>query len=272
MVADYEERQERRRQRLEAKADRLALESDQALGRAHAIMDMIPLGQPILVGHHSEGRARRDQRRIHDGIRKGVDLSKQAARASAAADAVGTAGISSDDPTAIDQLRAKLARCETDQAEWKRINGLVRAARKAHSDDRAKVADYLIANGVSAAITSNAAKPDFCGRWGIPNYALENNSAEIRRIKKRIAALDAAATVETTSEAVGVVRLVRNAEENRLQLIFPGKPAAAIIAELKSAGFRWSPMQGAWQRHLSNAAEYYGRRIAAKASNDDAAD
>ena len=172
----------------------------------------------------------------------------------------------------LGQLRARLAECEAAQNEWKRINGLVRAARKAHGDDSAKVAAYLTDHGINAALTRNLAQPDFCGRWGVPDYALKNNNAEIRRLKERISALEAAATIDATSEAVGVVRLVRTAEENRLQMIFPGKPASSIIAELKSAGFRWSPMQGAWQRHLSNAAEYYGRRIAAKASNDDAAD
>jgi hypothetical protein len=34
---------------------------------------MIPFGQPILVGHHSEGRARRDQGRIESGMRAGVE-------------------------------------------------------------------------------------------------------------------------------------------------------------------------------------------------------
>jgi predicted RNA methylase len=37
-----------------------------------AIADNIPLGQPILVGHHSEKRARRDAARIENGMRKAV--------------------------------------------------------------------------------------------------------------------------------------------------------------------------------------------------------
>jgi len=36
-------------------------------------MDGIPLGQPILVGHHSERRARRDAERIDNGIRRMVE-------------------------------------------------------------------------------------------------------------------------------------------------------------------------------------------------------
>ncbi len=52
------------------------------------------------------------------------------------------------------------------------------------------------------------------------------------------------------------VNLVQNVEANRVQLIFPGKPSADVRAELKARGFRWSPSEGAWQRHLNNAGIY----------------
>lgn len=46
--------------------------------RAHAavarIADNIPLGQPILVGHHSEKHARKDAERIENGMRKAVKM------------------------------------------------------------------------------------------------------------------------------------------------------------------------------------------------------
>lgn len=42
------------------------------------LADGIPFGQPILVGHHSERHARRDQRRIESGMRKAVDAWRTA--------------------------------------------------------------------------------------------------------------------------------------------------------------------------------------------------
>lgn len=39
-----------------------------------AIADHIPLGQPILVGHHSERRARKDAERIQNGMRRAVKM------------------------------------------------------------------------------------------------------------------------------------------------------------------------------------------------------
>lgn len=67
--------------RAEDRADRFEGYSDKRLGDAHAardavsrLADNIPLGQPILVGHHSEKRARKDAERIRNGMRKAVRM------------------------------------------------------------------------------------------------------------------------------------------------------------------------------------------------------
>lgn len=46
-------------------------------------------------------------------------------------------------------------------------------------------------------------------------------------------------------------KVVYNYQENRIQLIFDGKPSADIISQLKRAAFKWSPRFGAWQRQLT---------------------
>ena len=103
------------------------------------------------------------------------------------------------------------------------------------------------------------------GQWVEPPcapYQLSNNSANIRRIEQRIEVLKRNATRETKSEDYqGVVTLVENAEANRVQLVFPGKPSAEVRAKLKSNGFRWSPSEGAWQRQLNNSAVYWAREL-----------
>jgi predicted peroxiredoxin len=63
------------------------------------------------------------------------------------------------------------------------------------------------------------------------------------------------------------VRLLENREANRLQLFFDGKPMQEIIIQLKQHGFRWCRSQGAWQRHISNNALYWGRAIAGTVEN-----
>lgn len=50
---------------------------------------------------------------------------------------------------------------------------------------------------------------------------------------------------------VGDVKVWHNVEQNRLQLIFDGKPEQAMIDRLKKSGFKWSPRNTAWQRQLT---------------------
>ncbi|HBP4970288.1 TPA: DUF3560 domain-containing protein [Pseudomonas aeruginosa] len=68
-------------ERAEERADRFGDYQDKRLADAHraregvaAIADNIPLGQPILVGHHSERRARKDAERIENGMRRAVQM------------------------------------------------------------------------------------------------------------------------------------------------------------------------------------------------------
>lgn len=67
-------RAEDRAERFSGYGDRRAAEAETARAAVAAIADGIPLGQPILVGHHSEARARRDAERILAGMRRAVDL------------------------------------------------------------------------------------------------------------------------------------------------------------------------------------------------------
>jgi hypothetical protein len=68
------ERAEERAERFAGYSDSRAKEADSAHAAVHAISEHIPFGQPILVGHHSERRARKDAQRIHDNMRKAVSL------------------------------------------------------------------------------------------------------------------------------------------------------------------------------------------------------
>lgn len=68
------ERAEERAERFEDYSDSREREAESARKQVAAIADHIPFGQPILVGHHSERRARKDADRIHDGMRRAVQL------------------------------------------------------------------------------------------------------------------------------------------------------------------------------------------------------
>jgi hypothetical protein len=72
------ERAEDRADRMAGYADNAEARSDAAYQRAHQIADGIPMGQPILVGHHSERRHRRDLDRIDRGMRTSITESRKA--------------------------------------------------------------------------------------------------------------------------------------------------------------------------------------------------
>ena len=68
------ERQEERAERFENYSNKREAEAIQAKSAVDSITQHIPLGQPILIGHHSEKRARKDAERIENGMRKAVQL------------------------------------------------------------------------------------------------------------------------------------------------------------------------------------------------------
>lgn len=68
------DRAEERAERFEDYSEKRGKEASQAMAGVKAISDNIPLGQPILVGHHSERRARKDAERIENGMRKTIKL------------------------------------------------------------------------------------------------------------------------------------------------------------------------------------------------------
>ncbi|HIB1519385.1 TPA: DUF3560 domain-containing protein [Salmonella enterica subsp. enterica serovar Muenchen] len=72
------DRQEQRAGRFSGYSERRAGESEQTLAQVDALASVIPSGQPILVGHHSERRARRDAQRIENGMKRAVMLFERA--------------------------------------------------------------------------------------------------------------------------------------------------------------------------------------------------
>jgi len=72
------ERAEERADRFGEYHEKRSADAESALAHVHRITDGIPLGQPILVGHHSEKHARKDAERIESGMRRAVDAFETA--------------------------------------------------------------------------------------------------------------------------------------------------------------------------------------------------
>lgn len=161
---------------------------------------------------------------------------------------VGTGGISSDDPNALDKLRAKLANLEESQQTMKAANAYYR--KNGTLDGFTGLSEDMI----------QTIKADMATTWHLKDkpfasYVLANNSANIRRIRERIVELE-----KSQSDPVPEGwdfdggRVDINTELNRVQIRFDEKPGADLRAEMKASSFRWAPSQGAWQRRLSDRA------------------
>ena len=97
-----------------------------------------------------------------------------------------------------------------------------------------------------------------------PDYELTSLRGKIKRVQARLDELDkldAARVTQTDAIVFAGGEIVKNAELNRLQIIFHEIPDADTRATLKSNGFRWSPSNQAWQRQLTQNAENAARRI-----------
>ena len=167
-----------------------------------------------------------------------------------------TNAIFSDDPNALDKLKAKLEELDQWQGTMKEVNKTLKKHKTAEAQIVALMDEFNMDLGNASKLT----RPDFANRIGFPGYKLTNNNANMKRIKDRIATLQRLAKVEDAEfELPGNVTLRINTDANRLQILFPGKPDYAVRSELKGYGFKWAPSEEAWQRHLSGVhnVDYY---------------
>lgn len=254
---DYEAKQANRKARYKAMAEKMRDRAQAAHDAAHNMAQMIPFGQPILVGHHSEGRDRRFRARIHDTFGKSFALAKKAEYYERKASA-NSHMISSDDPEAVAKLKKKLEALEKAQQMMKQANAINRKHRNASEEEKISA---LVAAGLPEKVAREAITPDYAGRLGFPSYSLTNNNANIKRIKDRIKVLEAQASAGDKEKEYEGFTYREDAAENRVMFFFPGKPDDATRALLKRHAFKWSPSRGAWVRQLTNAAKYAGSRI-----------
>ena len=166
----------------------------------------------------------------------------------------GMGGISADDPQAVQKLEAKLEKLQTAQDTMKAVNAYYRKHKTLDG------CPNLSAERIEKM------KGEMSAQWHIedkpyPSWALSNNSAEIRRVKGRIAELTRKQETAYAGWEFDGGTVEANREDNRLQIFFEEKPDEKTRETLKENGFRWSPKAGAWQRQLNDNAIYAADRL-----------
>jgi len=246
---DYEDKQKARRERYEKRAEKARKDSMDAYRASNKIVENIPLGQPIIVGHHSEKRHRSDLKKCHRLMDKSCELSDKAKHYDHKAEAVGRGGISGDDPEAITKLREKVVEAEDNQKAYKSLNAYYRKHKTVKgfpgiTDERAAGYDEQVRTAYS------------WEKQPIPGYTLTNNNANIRRMKKRIEELEARENTEAREPITGKGFMVTEHPEDeggRIWFEFDAKPPKATCQLMRRYGWKWSPTRDAWIRNLNNA-------------------
>lgn len=234
-----------RRERLEARlakreqwAEKAEARAEQRAATAHSILDPIPLGQPILVGHHSEKGHRRALDRADSNMRKAVEETGLARHHEQKADGLARQldrSIFSDDPDAIEQLRAKAAALTAQRDEYKRLNAWWRKRGTMQGCPG-------VSGEMAAKLDAEIPTRYSWERQPVPKWRLTNLGAEIRRAGERIVEIERRQARTAGAQASGGVLVEGTGDYVRVT--FAEKPARDVLDALRAAGFRWGG--GSW--------------------------
>ena len=249
VCSDYDERIEAKASRLEERAAKARQQSNAVYMESKRMVDCIPMGQPILVGHHSENRDRRFRQRAWGKLGQSVKLDEKADYYDRRSQSVGSGGIASDDPEAMKKLKDKLVSLESSQETMKLVNKQYRTggwdAITAISKDQVKALRDCFQN---------------YERQPFASYSLSNNSAEIRRVKQRIQELGklySLPPVEFENDDFSL-----SVDDGKIRIDFhKGKPNECTRKLLKSNAFKWSRYAKQWVRKATANAVYAAQSL-----------
>ena len=185
-VSTYRERRLAKADRYEEWAGKRQAKADAAEESARAKADMIPFGQPVISGHHSEGRHRNHLKKIQNGFRSAWENQEKAASMAAKAATIRAQAenaIYSDDPDAAERLRERL---EWLEARRNSVNAYNKSCRDGKPDPELlhpEERKYL--NGPSQ-VVAHCTKPD----GQLAAFVSTNLGGTIRTTRKRLEAIE----------------------------------------------------------------------------------
>ncbi|MCA9307472.1 MAG: DUF3560 domain-containing protein [Phycisphaerales bacterium] len=235
-----------RRERLEAKlekrrewAESRERKADQAFDDARKV-PLPPMGEPIKIGHHSEKRHRAAFAKVDAKISAACEHQKMAKHHEAKAEGLESqldGSIFSDDPDAIEQIEARISELQAKQEYRKTVNRIITKAPRCKETPEKITA--LVALGITEETARRYFTPDCMGRYGYPSYSLQNNNANIRRLKLRAEDIKRRQARQAQAEECGGVLVEKSKDGVWCQITFAEKPDRSVLNDLKAAGFRW---------------------------------
>lgn len=264
-VEQYEAKRQARYERLLNAAKKAEQESDSKLSQARDMASVIPFGQPILVGHHSEGRDRNYRGRIENKFRKGYELMKRAEELKSRAEGIANNdNIYSDDPQAVEKLDDKTTELKAEQADMKRINT---ALRKGADFDSLEMSPEHRKKLLEIEKYQAYYQPR---KKGFPPYMMTSINAKIKTAEKRAAVIEKKQSIPDKDEEVNGIKIEWRASENRIRIFFPVRVDSETFALLKKHGYRVlrSEGEGAFSAYYNwNAGDFVNTHIRKRANS-----
>ena len=184
-----ERRENKASRRREWQAGRQRKTREAAAARESAREALPPMGEPIKVGHHSEGKHRRAIERFdraHERTLEHEQMAQRHATAAAAIEHELESAIYSDDEDVGERLRERIAGLEARRERIKELNREIRKAHRAGRNLDEWAQEFEIGDAERRELMSFAR---IDGSLGFPGYVLGNLGGRISRDRQRLAAL-----------------------------------------------------------------------------------
>ena len=153
----------------------------------------------------------------------------------------------------IERYKAELEGMKRNHELMKIGNNAIRKANK----DKVDITAYLIETfGIKPHMI------DWTMKFG---FGLQNNNANMKRVKLRIKELEAKEQSRQDEPEKEFLfnggKVVMNYEADRIQIMHDVKPTQEVITLMKKNGFKWSPFNKAWQRQITANAIYTTKHL-----------
>ena len=250
--------QEKRQAKIERYKELAEKNKDRAESRYSAyrsIQDRIPLGQPIMVGHHSERGHRADIKRMDSHLGKMSEHFDKAEYYERKAEAIeNNKSIFIEDPEALEKLSDRLTALKNLRDAYKTFNktwrkeGLEKAIEQWPGD---KDSIRQLVNIYCKRFNHETQQNEFYDVKCLPSYLLVNLGAKIKRYESKVETVKEVKSMDDNLifEKEGIKACI---EEMRVNVYFDSIPNEELRSKLKRSplALKWSPMSKAWTRKL----------------------
>ena len=229
----YEEKTQARIKRYKKNEEKSKERSNNLYLKAKKMASVIPFGQPIMIGHHSEKKDRSYREKIESSFKKSFEEAKKSEYwKNKVTSTESNTNIYSDDPEAIKKIKNKIEVLIKHDENSKLLNTKLRKFKTyTNALEKLKLLDdeesKMLYQHISQSANLYAQPPEF-----ISCYYYGYNSPEIRRLKKRLAYLEKDKKREPICFEVKNIKVIE--EEGQIRVHFPYKPDSEIRKKLKS--------------------------------------